>query len=114
MPHFRGEPPALHPAFAPTGPASVLAQAEGPVPFDSPRIVYSEEDERALEEFARAQGVLFLLFCFPYLHSFSYFFVPAERGHVLALGELLLLYKLQSDRDNHVHLTGAFGFAVMH
>ncbi|KAI9453452.1 alcohol oxidase-like protein [Lactarius psammicola] len=55
MPHFRGEPPVLHPAFAPGGPASVVAHAEGPVPFDAPRIVYSEEDEGALEEFARAQ-----------------------------------------------------------
>ncbi|KAI9453454.1 alcohol oxidase-like protein [Lactarius psammicola] len=55
MPHFRGEPPVLHPAFAPGGPASVVAHAEGPVPFDAPHIVYSAEDERALEEFARAQ-----------------------------------------------------------
>ena len=57
MPHFRGEPPVFHPAFAPGGPASVLAQANEPVPFDVPRIVYSEEDERALEDFVRAQGV---------------------------------------------------------
>ncbi|KAI9434103.1 alcohol oxidase-like protein [Lactarius indigo] len=55
MPHFRGEPPVLHPKFPPGGPASIVAEAEGPVPFDSPRIVYSEEDERALEDFARAQ-----------------------------------------------------------
>src|SRR6266702_7433996 len=57
MPHFRGEPPVLHPAFAQGGPASVVAHAEGPIPFDAPRIVYSEEDERVLEEFVRAQGV---------------------------------------------------------
>ena len=56
MPHFRGEPPALHPAFAPGEPASVVALAEGPVPFDAPRIVYSEEDERAIEEFVGAKG----------------------------------------------------------
>ncbi|KAH9053394.1 alcohol oxidase-like protein [Lactarius vividus] len=55
MPHFRGEPPVLHPKFAPGGPASIIAHAEGPVPFDAPRIVYSEEDERVLEEFARAE-----------------------------------------------------------
>ncbi|KAI9447382.1 alcohol oxidase-like protein [Lactarius indigo] len=55
MPHFRGEPPVLHPKFPPGGPASIVAEAEGPVPFDAPRIVYSEEDERALEDFARAQ-----------------------------------------------------------
>ena len=57
MPHFRGEPHVLHPAFAPGGPASVITHADGPVPFDAPRIVYSEEDERALEEFVRAQGM---------------------------------------------------------
>jgi len=42
MPHFRGEPPALHPAFAPGGPASIVAHAEGPIAFDTPRIVYTE------------------------------------------------------------------------
>ncbi len=56
MPHFRGEPPVLHPAFALGTPASVVAHAEGPVSFDAPRIVYSEEDERALEAFVRANG----------------------------------------------------------
>ena len=56
MPHFRGEPPILHPAFPPGGPASVITHADGPVAFDSPRIVYSKEDERALEAFAYANG----------------------------------------------------------
>ena len=56
-PHFRGEPPMLHPAFSPGGPASVVAHAEGPIAFDAPRIVYSEEDDRALEEFVRAEGM---------------------------------------------------------
>ncbi|KAH9013882.1 alcohol oxidase-like protein [Lactarius pseudohatsudake] len=54
MPHFRGEPPVLHPNFALGGPAAVVAHAEGPVSFDAPRIVYSEEDDRALEAFVRA------------------------------------------------------------
>ncbi|KAH9174549.1 alcohol oxidase-like protein [Lactarius sanguifluus] len=54
MPHFRGEPPMRHPAFTPSGPAAVVAHAEGPVSFDAPRIVYSEEDERTLEVFVRA------------------------------------------------------------
>jgi len=55
MPHYRGEPDMLHPAFAPDGPAAVVTHADGPVPFDTPHIVYSEKDERALEEFTRAQ-----------------------------------------------------------
>jgi alcohol oxidase len=56
MPHFRGEPAALHPAFAPGSPAAIVSHAEGPVAFDAPRIEYSEEDERVLEAYARATG----------------------------------------------------------
>ena len=67
MPHFRGEPPALHPAFMPGGPASVVAHAKGPIVFDTPRIVYSEEDERALEAFVRANGALLPLSSLHYL-----------------------------------------------
>jgi alcohol oxidase len=56
MPDFRGEPAALHPAFAPGGAAAIVPHAEGPIAFDSPRIEYSEEDERALEAYARAKS----------------------------------------------------------
>src|SRR5258708_16414665 len=54
MLHFRGEPPALHPALAPGSPAAIVPHAEGPVAFDTPRIEYSEEDERTLDAYARA------------------------------------------------------------
>ncbi|KAH9987565.1 alcohol oxidase-like protein [Russula vinacea] len=54
MPYFRGEPPAVHPPFAPDSAAAIVPHAEGPIAFDTPRIKYSEEDERALEAFARA------------------------------------------------------------
>jgi alcohol oxidase len=56
MPHFRGEPAPLHPAFAPGRPASLVAHAEGPVALDAPRITYSDEDERAIETYVRAMG----------------------------------------------------------
>ena len=56
MPYFRGEPPLLHPAFAPGTPASVVQHAEGPIAFDTPRIEYSEEDERALEVYTREKS----------------------------------------------------------
>ena len=56
MAHFRGEPAIAHPAFAPGGPASVIAYAEGPVASDAPRIVYSEGDELVLEEYVRTRG----------------------------------------------------------
>ena len=89
MPHFRGEPPALHPAFAPGGPASIVPHAEGPIAFDTPRIVYSEEDERALEEFVRANGALLLLFLLHYLLTSLRFDVRGCSVHGLPLGELL-------------------------
>ncbi|KAI0265987.1 alcohol oxidase-like protein [Gloeopeniophorella convolvens] len=54
MPHFRGEPPVLHPKFPAGSAAAVIPHAEGAVAFDTPRIVYSEEDDRAIEEYVRA------------------------------------------------------------
>ncbi|RDX41074.1 alcohol oxidase-like protein [Lentinus brumalis] len=55
MPSYRGEVlgTGIHPSFAPS---SLLATRErdGPVPVDEPEFVYSEEDERALEEWIRA------------------------------------------------------------
>ena len=56
IPHFRGEPTALHPMFSPGGSASVVEHTEGPVALDAPRIVYSDGDERALEAYVRAVG----------------------------------------------------------
>lgn len=54
MPHFRGEPAALHPAFSPDGAAAVVEHADGPVSLNVPRIEYEDEDERALEAYTRA------------------------------------------------------------
>jgi alcohol oxidase len=56
MPHFRGEPPVLHPKFAPGTPAAIVPHAEGPIAFDTPRIEYSEEDERTLEAHTREKS----------------------------------------------------------
>ena len=63
MPHFRGEPRALHPGFGVGRSASLIEHAEGPVAFDAPRIVYEEEDERTLEAYVRKMGAsnLFLV-----------------------------------------------------
>jgi hypothetical protein len=89
MPHFSGEPPALHPAFAPGGPASIVAHAEGPIAFDTPRIVYSEEDERALEAFVRANGAWLLLFPLHYSLTSLRFDVLGLSDHDLPFGEFL-------------------------
>jgi alcohol oxidase len=59
MPHFRGEPPTFHPTFPSGSPAAIAENAEGPIPFDAPRIVYSEADEAAIEAYTRATGTYF-------------------------------------------------------
>jgi hypothetical protein len=89
MPYFRGEPAPLHPAFAPGSPASVVAHAEGPVAFDTPRIVYSEEDERALDAYVRkmgAPGFPYVFFCLSTLMKIPS--LPLLSEHMLAFGEL--------------------------
>ncbi len=55
MPSYRGEVlgTGIHPSFALSSPLVARAQ-DGPVPVDEPEFVYSEEDERALEEWIRA------------------------------------------------------------
>jgi alcohol oxidase len=70
MPHFRGEPAPFHPAFAPGSPASVVEHAEGPIAIDTPRIVYSEEDERALDAYVRKMGA----------RGFPFFFFLVSRN----------------------------------
>ncbi|KAL1753176.1 alcohol oxidase-like protein, partial [Schizophyllum commune] len=47
LPAYRGELASTHPVGPFAGPAS------GPVPVDAPDIVYSEEDEKVIEEWAR-------------------------------------------------------------
>jgi hypothetical protein len=91
----------MHPAFNPGGTAAIVEHAEGPVAFDAAPIVYSEEDERAIETYARATSAL------PYLSpssramidSWSLSATPSE--HDLACGEfslvLLLLYVMYWD-----------------
>ncbi|KAH9046730.1 hypothetical protein EDB84DRAFT_1558079 [Lactarius hengduanensis] len=77
----------LHPASAPGEPASIVERSDGPVPFDAPRIVYSE-DERSLEAFA----VWFpRLPCLPLAHSsfVRSVFLPGSSRYWLAFDELL-------------------------
>ena len=56
MPYFRGKPTPLHPAFMPGSPTSIVAHTEGPIAFDTPQIVYSEEDEHVLDAFVCKMG----------------------------------------------------------
>ena len=66
MDGFRGEVKGLHPTFAEGSSAALLEKAEGPIPFDSPRIVYSQEDDAAVEKYTREFGK----------HSSAYFVWP--------------------------------------
>ncbi|CAE7174359.1 hypothetical protein PTNB73_02651 [Pyrenophora teres f. teres] len=51
--YFRGELAAGHPKFAKSSPAAVQEEVSGPVPKDAKNIVYSEEDDRAIEQWIR-------------------------------------------------------------
>lgn len=60
MDGFRGEVKGLHPTFAEGSSAALLEKAEGPIAFDSPRIVYSTEDDAAIEKYTREFGAFLL------------------------------------------------------
>lgn len=53
MPTYRGEHAPSHPPFPPTS-AAACGRTDGPVAPDAPEIVYSDEDERILEAWLRA------------------------------------------------------------
>jgi len=56
MPHFYGEPRALHPRFGAGRSTSLIEHAEDPVAFDVLWIVYEDKDERTLKAYARKMG----------------------------------------------------------
>jgi len=55
MPSYRGEIPASHPSF-PEGSAAVCGAASGPVDLNAPDIIYTPEDDAAIEKFHRDNG----------------------------------------------------------
>ncbi|KAH8819878.1 alcohol oxidase-like protein [Xylogone sp. PMI_703] len=50
---FRGELASSHPRFLPGSKAAIVETADGPVSDDTKRIVYSHEDDKAIEEHVR-------------------------------------------------------------
>jgi len=52
LPSYRGEVAAGHPSF-PEGSAAACGEASGPVGVDAPDIVYTAEDDKAIDEFHR-------------------------------------------------------------
>lgn len=52
MPSYRGEVTAFHPCF-PEGSAAVCKEASGPADLNAPDIIYTAEDDEAIEQFHR-------------------------------------------------------------
>lgn len=55
MPLFCGEAALLHPKFPAGSKATVVAESS-PFPMDTPPIVYTSEDDKAIEQYVRALG----------------------------------------------------------
>ena len=56
MDSYRGELAAGHPEFPAGSQAAVKITAAGPDPIDSPKIVYTAEDDAAIDDFHRNTG----------------------------------------------------------
>ncbi|KAG1730544.1 GMC oxidoreductase-domain-containing protein [Suillus paluster] len=52
MPSYRGELPDCHPSF-PEGSAAVCGEASGPVDLNAPDIIYTAEDDEAIDKYHR-------------------------------------------------------------
>jgi hypothetical protein len=59
MPSYRGETPAGHPCF-PEGSAAACGETTGPVDFNAPDLIYTAEDDEAIDRFHRNRGMLHL------------------------------------------------------
>lgn len=59
MPHYRDELQLKHPVF-PAGSAAECRETDGPVPMDSPDIVYTAENDKAIDDFHKAVGKPFV------------------------------------------------------
>jgi alcohol oxidase len=57
MPSYRGEIPASHPRF-PEGSAAACGEVSGPVDLNAPDIVYTAEDDEAIDNFHRDHSKL--------------------------------------------------------
>lgn len=57
MKYFRGELALGHPQF-PAGSAAAVGKNTKPVPIDAPPIVYTAEDDLAIDEYHKSTGML--------------------------------------------------------
>lgn len=56
MPVFRGEPAPLHPKF-PSGSEAGFIESGLPVHLNTPKLVYTAEDDKAIEQYVRESGM---------------------------------------------------------
>ena len=56
MKFYRGEIPSSHPAFPEGSAAAAMSTAAGPVAMTAPDIVYTKEDDEAIDRFNREGG----------------------------------------------------------
>lgn len=56
MRFYRGEFGLAHPAFS-EGSQALCKLTEGPVPLSAPKIIYTPEDDKCIDEFHRSTGV---------------------------------------------------------
>jgi hypothetical protein len=56
MPSYRGEIAVNHPIF-PEGSAAVCGKTLGPVDFNAPDIIYTAEDDQAIDKYHRDTGM---------------------------------------------------------
>jgi alcohol oxidase len=56
MPSYRGELAEAHPTF-PEGSAAACGEASGPVDLNAPDIIYTAEDDAAIEKYHRDCGM---------------------------------------------------------
>lgn len=60
MPLYRGELQLKHPVFL-AGSAAECKETDGPVPINASDIVYTKEDDKAIDDFHRKTSGLFIL-----------------------------------------------------
>jgi alcohol oxidase len=59
MPSYRGEVSAGHPRF-PKGSAAVCGETIGPVDLNAPDLIYTAEDDEAIDQYHRDRRMLHL------------------------------------------------------
>jgi len=77
MPSYRGELSTGHPSFA-EGSQAASKPSTGPVAISAPNIIYSAEDDEAIDTFHRERGLFIILSGW---HSHAYSLIVETTWH---------------------------------